>query len=89
VQQRVCSDFCFRLWKTGAETYEILQAAFGQSCLSQSKIFEWYSHFKSGRQSFEDDPCPGRPSTSHTKETMARVREIIRADQRLTIIEVA
>jgi len=89
VQQRVCIDFCFRLGKTGAETYEMLQAAFGESCLSWSKTFEWYSRFKSGRRSFEDDPRPGRLSTSHTEETVARVREIIRADRRLTIREVA
>ena len=57
VQQRVCIDFCFRLGKTGAETYEMLQAAFGELCLSRSKTFEWYSRFKSGRRSFEDDPA--------------------------------
>ena len=85
----VCIDFFFHLGKTGAETYEMLQAPFGESCLSLSKTFEWYSPFKSGRRSFEDDPCPGRPSTSHTEETVARVRKIIRADRRLTIREVA
>ena len=79
VQQRVCIDLCFHLGKTGAEMYEKLQAAFGESCLSQSKTFEWYSRFKSGRRSFED-PRPGSPSTSHTEETVARVREIIHAD---------
>ena len=67
----------------------MLQASFGESCLSRLKTFEWYSHFKSGCPSFEDDPCPGRPSTSHTKETMARVQEIIRTDRHLTIREVA
>jgi len=87
VQQRVCIDFCFRLGKSGAETYEMLQAAFGESCLSWSKTIEWYSRFKSGRQSFEDDPRPGRLSTSHTEETVARVREIIRADRRLSVPE--
>jgi len=56
VQQRVCIDFCFRLGKTGAETYELLQAAFEESYLSQLKTFEWYSRFKSGRRSYEDDP---------------------------------
>ena len=85
----VCIDFCFRLGKTGAETYEMLQAAFGEFCLSRLKTFEWYSCFKSGCESFEDNPRSGRPSTSHTKETMARVQEIIRADQHLTIREVA
>jgi len=67
----------------------MLQAAFRESCLSRSKTFECYSRFKSGRRSFEDDPRPGRPSTSHTNETMAHVREIIHADRRLTIREVA
>jgi len=83
-QQRVCIEFCFRPGKSGAETYEMLQAAFGESCLSRSKTVEWYSRFKSGRRSFEDDPRPGRPSTSHTGETVACVREIIRADRRLS-----
>jgi len=89
VQQLVCVDLCFRLGKTGAETYEMLQAAFGESCLRRSKTFEWYSPLKSGRRSFEDDPRPGRPSTSHTEETVAHVREITRADTHLTIREVA
>jgi hypothetical protein len=75
-----CALICFCLQKTGAETYEMLQAAFGQSCPSQWKTFEWYSHFKSGRQSFEDRRRPGRISTSHIEETMACVREIIHAD---------
>ena len=85
----MCIDFCFRLGKTGAEAYVMLQAASGESCLSRSKTFEWYSCFKSGRQSFEDNPRPGRPSTPHTEETVARVREIISADRCLTIREVA
>ena len=89
VQQRVCINFCFRLGKTGAETYKMLQAAFGESCQSRSKTFDWYSRFKKRRRFFEDDPRPGRQSTSHTEETVARVREIIRADRHLTIREVA
>ena len=89
VQQHVCINFLFHLGKTGAETYKMLQAAFGESCLSWSKIFTWYSRFKSGSWSFDDDPHPGRPSISHTEETVACVREIIHADQRLTIREVA
>jgi hypothetical protein len=77
------------LGKNGAETYEMLQAYFGESCLSRSKTFEWYSSFQNGRRSYEDDPRLDRPSTSHTEETVARVQEIICADRRLTIREVA
>ena len=67
----------------------MLQAAFGESWLSRIKTLEWYSRFKSGRWSFEDNPHPGRLSTSHTEENVERVREIIHTDQRLTIREVA
>jgi len=67
----------------------MLQAAFGESCLSWSKTFEWYSHSKSGCRSFEDNPRPGRLSTSHTEETVAHVREIIHADWCLTIRKAA
>jgi hypothetical protein len=77
VQQCVCIDFCFCLGKTGAEIYEMLQAAFGESCLSRMKTFEWYSRFKSGRRSFEGNPHPGKLPTSHTKEIVAHVQEII------------
>jgi hypothetical protein len=80
VQQCVCIDFCFRLGKSGAKTCEMLQAAFGESFLSRSKTTEWYSCFKIGLRSFEDDPRPDRLSTSHTERTVACVQEIIHAD---------
>ena len=91
--RRKCSSVCalisVSVWGKRVETYEILQAALGESCLSRSNTFEWYYVFKIGRRSFVDDPRPGRPSTSHTEETVARVREIIRADRRLTISDVS
>ena len=57
-----CSSVCALisvsvLGNTGAEMYEMLQEAFGESCLSLSKTFEWYFRFKSGHRSFEDDPA--------------------------------
>jgi histone-lysine N-methyltransferase SETMAR len=89
VQQHVCINFSFHLGKTGAEMYAMLQAAFRESCLSRLKTFEWYTCFKNGRRSFENDPHPGRPPSSHTEETAACVREIVCADRHLTIREVA
>ena len=88
VQQRVYIDFCFRLGKTGAETSEMLQVAFGDSCLSRSKTFEWYSHFK-----VDADPLKMTPAQAGLPPPTPRrpwhVREIIHADWRLTIREVA
>ena len=91
--RRKCSSVCalisVSVWGKRAETYKMLQAAFGESCLSRSKTIEWYSHFKSGRRSFEDDPRQGSTSTSHAEKTVTRLREIIHDDRRLTIREVA
>jgi hypothetical protein len=55
-EQRVCIKFCQKLGKTATETYETLQQAFGETALSRSKTFEWYSRFKNGRMSIDDAP---------------------------------
>jgi hypothetical protein len=54
-EQRVCIKFCQKLGKKATEMYEMLQQAFGEIALSQSKTFEWYSRFKNGRISIDDD----------------------------------
>jgi hypothetical protein len=43
-EQCVCIKFCQKLGKT--ETYKMLQQAFGETALSWSKTFEWYSDLK-------------------------------------------
>jgi hypothetical protein len=58
-EQRVCIKFCQKFSKTATETYEVLQA-FEETALSRSKTFEWYSRFKNGRTSIDDDPHTGR-----------------------------
>jgi histone-lysine N-methyltransferase SETMAR len=62
----------------------MLQEAFGDNAMSQSKTFLWYIRFKDGRTSIDDDERSGRPSTSTTPENVAKVREAILADLRQT-----
>ena len=87
-EQRTCIKFCFNLIETAAETHRMLQKAFGDNAMSQSKTFLWYKRFKDGRTSVDDDECSGRPSTSTTPENIANVREAILADRRQTIHDV-
>jgi hypothetical protein len=58
-EQRVCITFDQKLGKTATETYEMLQQALGETALRRSKTFEWYSRFKNGRTSIDDDPHTG------------------------------
>jgi len=87
-EQRTCIKFCFKLNKTAAETHRMLKEAFGEQALSQARTFEWFKHFKDGRESVEDDKHSGRPSTCTTPEMIAKVREVILEDRRQTIHDV-
>ena len=62
-EQRVCVKFCFLLGKSAAETVLMLQEAFKEESLSRTQVYEWYSRFKGGEMSREDQPRSGRPST--------------------------
>jgi len=88
-EQRVCIKFCVKLGRNDAETFEMLRTAFGEQCLSRACIFKWHKRFKEGRDSVDDNPRSGRPTTSKTDDCVARVRELIRANQRLTIHELS
>ncbi|KAJ8953138.1 hypothetical protein NQ318_017165 [Aromia moschata] len=54
------------------EAYAILKEVFGHEYLSRTQVFEWFKRFKEGREMTKDDPCPGRPATSKTDETLEK-----------------
>ncbi|PNF29661.1 hypothetical protein B7P43_G15773 [Cryptotermes secundus] len=84
-EQRVCIKFCFKLGKTAAETHQMLKQAFGENSLGQTKTYNWYKRFKNGRTLTDDHDRSGRPSTGKTPENVAKVRNLILQDHRLTI----
>jgi hypothetical protein len=87
-EQRIRIKFCFKLNKTAAETHRVLKDALGEQALSQARTFEWFKHFKDGRESAGDRKHSGRPSTCTTPEMIAKVREVILEDRRQTIHDV-
>jgi len=76
-EQSVCAKFCFRFGKTFMETFQMLQQAYGEDCLSRTPCHEWYQHFESGRTSIEDDPKSGQPSTSMDDDRIEEVLAVI------------
>ena len=84
-EQRPCNKFCFKLGKTAAECYEMLKTAFGEQAMGRFQTFQWFSRFKAGSISIDDDEGSGRPVSSSTPEMIERVRQIIREDRRRTI----
>jgi len=88
-EQRVCMKFCLKLGKAFMETFQMLQQAYGEDCLSRTQCYEWYQCFKSGRASIEEDLKPGWPSSSTGDDHIEKVRSVIRENRRLTIHEVS
>jgi len=84
-EQRVCIKFCVRSGKTGSETFEVLKQAFGDSCMSHSRNFEWFGRFKNGRTSTANDDRSGWPSTATTPSKVEQVRAAVNQDCRRTI----
>ena len=59
------------LWAEGVKRVEIhrrLLGQYGQSTMSQRKLYEWVERFKSGRTRVTDEGRSGRPSTSRTQD---------------------
>src|SRR5215510_11789421 len=88
-EQRICVKFCVKVGKSVTETFEMLKIAFREEAMCRTQTYEWWKRFKEGRTSVDDDPRSGWPSTSKTDDNVAKVREFIRANRRLTVREVA
>ena len=48
VEQRSAIQFCLRNEMSIAETFRMLQKAFGELSMSQKNVYKWYKDFKEG-----------------------------------------
>jgi len=59
------------LWAEGAKPVEIhrhMLAQYGQSTMSQRKVYDWVERFKWGRTCVTDEVRSGRPSTLRSRK---------------------
>ena len=90
MEQRINIKFCVKLQKTATETLAMLKMAYGEdNCMSRNRVFQWHRRFSEGREDVHDDPRSGRPTTESTDDNVARVRQVVRQDRRLTIRMIA
>jgi len=78
--------FCFLLGKSATETVLMRQEVFKEG---KTQVYKWYSHFKGGEMSFEDQPRSGCPSACWNDENLEKGCNAINADYRLTIHEIS
>ncbi|KAG5309892.1 MOS1T transposase, partial [Acromyrmex insinuator] len=84
MEQRSAIKFCIRNGISAAETLRMRQKAYGDGALSQARVFAWHRMFKEGRESVQDEPRAGRPSTSTDVIHVQKIRDLVLANRRLT-----
>ena len=88
IEQRICLKFYIANGISCAESLKMLQKSYGESTLSKTRAYEWYSAFKSGRDMVEDLPRFGRPSTSSTEVNIDEVRGMVTENRHLSLKEI-
>ena len=79
------------LWSENsvAEIHKQLLAQYGDNALSKKTVHEWIEKFKSGRTSVKHAEGAGRPSTSTSEEKTEQTQQMILANRRINIDELA
>ena len=89
VEQRSTIKFCLRNEISVAETFRMLQKAFGDLTISQKNVYKWYEDLKEGSERVDDLERPGRPSTSTGEQHVNQIKELVLKNRRLTIRDLA
>ena len=57
--------------------------------MKKTAVYKWVKCFSEGRESVTDEERVGRPATSRTEENIAKARQIMRENRRLTVRRIA
>lgn len=79
----------FKLGKPAKAIFDELCVAYGHRIVSYSTVTRWYKRFKSGIESVESAPRPGRPASAIVPQIIQKVQNILKKDARLTTRQIA
>ena len=74
---------------TPAEIKTEFDVTLGDSSPSLTTVYKWAAEFKRGSTSTKDAPRSGRPKTATSEDIVEKVRQVVLADRRLKLIEIA
>ena len=85
LEQRTNIKFLVKLGKSGNEMRVMLVQVKGDNAMQKTAVYKWVKRFSEGRESVTDEERSGRPATSRTEETIAKIRQTLRENRRLTV----
>jgi len=75
--------------KSRSEIEERLDAVYGDSSPWMATVKNWFNEFQRGRTSVFVEPRPGAPKTATTEDNVTKTHDLVLADRRLKIREIA
>ena len=63
----------------------MLVQVYGDNVMKKTAVHKWAKRFSEGRESVTDEERSGQPATSRTEENIAKVRQIVHENHRLTV----
>ena len=69
--------------------YRRMKVQYGDSCLSQGRVYEWVERFQNRRQNVSDKHRSGRPVSVATETVKQQIEQRIHDYRRVTIDEIA
>jgi len=88
-EQRTNIKFLVKLGKSRNEIREMLVQVYGDTAMKETAVHKWVKRFYEGRESVTDEERSGLPATSRTEENIAKIRQIVRENCRLTVRNIA
>jgi len=67
----------------------MLVQVYGDNAMKKTAVYKWVKCFSEGRESVTDEESSRRPATSRTEENIAKVRQIVSENRRLTVRSIA
>jgi len=67
----------------------MLVQVYGDNAMKKTAVNKWVKRFSEGRESVTEEERSGRPATNRTEENIAKVRQIVRENRRLTVRSIA
>jgi hypothetical protein len=63
----------------------MLVQVYDVNAVNKTAVHKWVTRFSEGRESVTDEERSGWPATRRTEENVAKVRQIVRENRRLTL----
>lgn len=89
IEFRAVIKYLVKKGKGSTDIYKELVEVYKDTAPSFTTVKKWTALFKRGRESLEDDPREGAPTTSVLDENVCAVEKLVRADRRITREQIA